>query len=470
MCVVLAPLSLVSGVVLDDNQCVRVLFIEVDTESSWAVAAIGPAFIGAYLRENGHEAMFFRASVDHSIDDVMAAITAKAPDMLGFSLTTRQWQRARRLVHEIRQRVDIPVIAGGLHPTFAPQVVLANPGFDYVCTGEGEQPMLDLLNALEAGRDPRTPLSRPIQNIWTKGGGQTSLRQPFDPIDELPFMARDMLDEVRGVVHMATQRGCPFPCTYCAARMYNQLYEGTGEYGRRRSHDNVLAELFHLRDQGKLAYVIFLDDTFTIHHPWVREFCRVYGEALRTPFSLHARVETVNERMLHMLAEAGCKQITYGVESGSERIRRNVMKRPVRNQRFKDVFRWTREAGIMVTANYMMGVPGETRADLQATVDLAEELDVLDFGYFVFYPYPGTQLFQECRESGYLPEDYLERPANHRESILTLPGLTQDDIGEFYDKFTELRRRLYAERLDQNLTDDESAGAVDHVYDLARTG
>ena len=388
------------------------------------------------------------------------------PGLIGLSLTTRQWQRGRALVAAIRAVVDIPVIAGGLHPTFAPQVVLANPGFDYVCLGEGEAAMLELVEALDAG-DTR----RPIANIWAKGGERPPLRQPFDPIDDLPFMARDLLDEVPGVVHMATQRGCPFPCTYCAARMYNQLYKSTAEYGRRRSHDNVLGELFALRDAGALAYVIFLDDTFTIHHPWVREFCRVYGQALRTPFCLHARVETVNERMLHMLAAAGCQQITYGVESGSERIRRTVMRRPVKNQRFRDVFRWTREAGIQVTANYMLGVPGETREDLQMTLDLAEELQVLDFGYFVFYPYPGTQLFHECRQKGYLPDDYLTRPANHRESILSLPGLTQDDIGEFYDRFTELRNRLYANRPGV-LADasGESVGAADHVYDLARTG
>ena len=66
---------------------------------------------------------------------------------------------------------------------------------------------------------------------------------------------------------MTTQRGCPFPCTYCAARMYNELYEGVGDYGRRRSHESVLAELHALRDAGRLGYVIFLDDTFTIQHP-----------------------------------------------------------------------------------------------------------------------------------------------------------------------------------------------------------
>jgi radical SAM superfamily enzyme YgiQ (UPF0313 family) len=145
------------------------------------------------------------------------------------------------------------------------------------------------------------------------------------------------------------------------------------------------------------------------------------------------------------------------------------MRRPVTNQRFRDVFRWTREAGIAVTANFMLGLPGETRDDLQMTVDLAEELAVLDFGYFVFYPYPGTALFHLCKERGYLPPDYLERPANHRASILRLPDLTDDDIGEYFDRFTALRERLYRDRLGV-APPELVADATDHVGLLAETG
>jgi radical SAM superfamily enzyme YgiQ (UPF0313 family) len=433
----------------------KVLFIEVDTERAWAVASMGPAFIAAYLRAHGHQAVFLRATSDMTDAEVVNRVVAEGPELIGISLTTRQWLRGRQLVAAIRARMETPVIAGGLHATFSPEAVLASPGFDYVCLGEGEQATLDLAEALALGRQPDG-----IANIWRRGGTRPELRPPFEPIDRLPFLARDFLDEPRGIVHMATQRGCPFPCTYCAARMYNELYGGTVEYGRRRSHGNVLEELFGMRNEGKLAYVIFLDDTFTIQPSWVREFCRVYGPQVGAPFCLHARVETVDERMLHLLAEAGCKQITYGVESGSERVRREIMRRPVTNQRIKDVFRWTREAGIMVIANFMLGLPGETREDLQQTLDLAEELAVLDFGYFVFYPYPGTPLFRVCREKGYLPEDYLERPANHKESILTLPELTNDDIGEYYDRFTDLRRRLYEGR----------SQTVEHVLESALLG
>ena len=435
----------------------RILFLEVDTERAWAVASVGPAFIGAYLREHGHEVELLRAGVDLPESEIVARVRAARPDVLGVSLTTRQWLRGRDAVAAIRADVDVPVVAGGLHPTFSPEEVLAAPGFDYVCLGEGEEAMLELVEALAGGEDTGA-----IANLWARGGARPALRPPFEPIDALPFAARDLLDEPLGTVHMATQRGCPFPCTYCAARIYKELYEDVGTYGRRRSHENVLAELEGLREQGRLGYVIFLDDTFTIKHRWVREFLALYGERVAAPFSLHARVETVNERLLHELAAAGCRQITYGVESGSERIRREVMRRPVTNDRFREVFRWTREAGILLTANFMLGLPGETRDDLQQTLDLAEELDVLDFGYFVFYPYPGTHLFRVCVDGGYLPEDYLHRPANHRESILDLPTLTKADIAEYYDRFTHLRERLYARR--------DGAPATVHVGELAASG
>ncbi len=165
------------------------------------------------------------------------------------------------------------------------------------------------------------------------------------------------------------------------------------------------------------------------------------------PFSLHARVETVNQPMLGELAEAGCYHITYGVESGSERVRLEIMKRNASNQRFRDVFRWTREAGIMVTANYIIGIPGETRSDIEETLALHDELEPLDFGYFVFYPYPGTALFHLCKKEGYLPENYFELPANHRHTILALPDLTPGDIEHYYQRFTEVRKRDQLARL-----------------------
>ncbi len=421
----------------------KVLFLEIDTEQAWGYASIGPAFIAAFLREHGHEVTLHRVPFDAPLPPVVEAVRAQSPGIVGVSLTTRQWLRARDVVAAVRAAIDVPVIAGGLHPTFAAEQVLATPGFDYVCLGEGEEPMLDLVRALEKnGRFPALG----IPNIWARGRLRPALRAPIEPIDRLPFLARDMLGEKYGVVQMTTQRGCPFPCTYCAARMYDELYEGTGDYGRRRSHDNVVAELLQIRRTAELNYVIFLDDTFTLHHPWVRRYCEIHRDKVGVPFSIHARAETVSPDLIAALARAGCRHIVYGVESGSERVRREILERPVKNERFVEVFRWTREAGILATANYMLGIPGETRADVEETLALHDRLEPDDFGFFVFYPYPGTRLFKLCEERGYLPADYWDLPAVHRASILALPDLRREDIAELYDRFTALRVRDHRRR------------------------
>jgi radical SAM superfamily enzyme YgiQ (UPF0313 family) len=113
----------------------------------------------------------------------------------------------------------------------------------------------------------------------------------------------------------------------------------------------------------------------------------------------------------------------------------------VSNEHLVDVFGWTQEAGMLATANYMLGIPGETKADVERTLKLHDELQPDDFGYFVFYPYPGTELYRVCKQKGYLPINYYDLPANNRKTILNLPDLTHEDIDEYYNKFTELRIR-----------------------------
>jgi len=431
----------------------KVLFLEIDTEREWAVASIGPAYLAAYLRQQGHAVEMLRVGRDDSIDAIADQVRQREPRLLALSLTTRQWLPARAAVGALRRQIDIPVVAGGLHPTFAPEDVLASPGFDFVCLGEGELALADLVAALEDGQSHPTE----ILNVGTRDNPRPQVRPAFEPIDDLPFMARDLLDERYGVVHMTTQRGCPFPCTYCGANRYHDLYGRASAYGRRRSHENVIAELEHVRRTGQLNYVIFLDDTFTIYPSWVADFCRIYAQRLRVPFSIHARADTVDRAMVDQLAAAGCRHIVYGVESGSPRVRHEIMKRGMTNGQMVETFAYTRAAGILVTANYMLGLPGETPADLEQTLALHERLQPDDFGYFVFYPYPGTQLFHVCRDRGYLPEDYLQRPANHRESILKLPDLTNEQIAAAYDRFTAIRER---ERQVKSAAADQAAAAA----------
>lgn len=442
----------------------RILFVELEMDRDWSVASIGPAYLAAYVRPMGFQVDIIHLQVDVSCADGIQQILDYNPDVLAMSLTTRQWLRAKEILNTLRQTHHFTTILGGLHPTFSAESVLEEPGVDYVCLGEGELAFADFLSAL---RD-----NQPIQgilNIQGKGDPRPKMHAPFDPIDSMPFMARDLLNENNGVYHMTTQRGCPFPCSYCAARMYNEMY-GNKEYGRRRSIPNVMQEIRLLQAKGDLSYIIFLDDTFTLNHPWVKEFCAVYGKEIAVPFSLHARAETVNEELLQMLAKAGCIHITFGVESGSERLRREIMKRRVSNQRLKDVFKWSQDAGIMTTANYIIGTPTETREEIEETLALHAELNPHDFGYFVFYPYPGTPMYHYCQQRGLLPDDMFDRPANHRTSILKHDTLTPEDIEEFYERFTRVREQNYFDRYGIYLTEEGKASVTQQMNDSADNG
>jgi radical SAM superfamily enzyme YgiQ (UPF0313 family) len=426
----------------------KVLFLEIDTEKSWALASVGPAVMAATLRQAGHEAGLLRIPPEQSTQQIVNRVGQAGPDLIGLSLTTHQWPRAARVVGALRREMGTPVVAGGLHPTFVPEAVLAAEGFDYVCLGEGEEAICELATALERGDDVS---ANSIANIWARGAERPALLPPVD-LDRLPSMARDLLDEQHGVFHMLTGRGCPFPCTYCSAGSLGALYQGQ-EHSRRRSVEGVIQELEAIHQQTPINYVIFLDDTFTLSPQWLEAFCGAYGRRVAAGFSIHARIETVTRAVLAQLAEAGCRHVVYGVESGSPRVRREIMRRTGDNQKIVDAFAWAREQGMMVTANYMIGLPGETGEEIEQTLALNDELAPDDFSCFVFHPYPGTQLFELCQERGYLPDDWLARPADNRRSILTLPGLGQDDIEAYYTRFTEAREQAYLRRYGRAFTE-----------------
>ncbi len=420
----------------------KILFLEIDTEAKWSLASTGPGYIASYIRQYGHDAAMIRIHPEEDIDLIISRVKAEEPGIIGFSISTQQWPRALHIAGELKHKLNIPLIAGGLHPTFASDQVLNTEKFDYVCIGEGEEAVCELLSCLENNEIVNAVK---IRNIRVKKACFPELRPPIKNIDSIPFVARDLLDETHGVFNVNSQRGCPFSCTYCAAGAIKKLYDPL-VYVRRRSVANVLEELLSIKRKTSLNYVIFLDDTFTLNKSWVNEFCRIYGRDLGAGFSIHARAETVSREMIDMLAQAGCKHIVYGVESGSMRIRKKVMNRPVDNSLYHNAFKWTKHAGMLATANYMMGLPGETPEDIEETLALNALLDPDDFGFFVFYPYLGTELFQICDEKGYLPEKHQDLHACDGSSILRLPDLTSEDIRYYYDRFSKIREQLYKTR------------------------
>ena len=174
--------------------------------------------------------------------------------------------------------------------------------------------------------------------------------------------------------------------------------------------------------------------------------------------------------MLAQLAKAGCKHITYGVESGSERLRYEIMHRKVTNQRLIEAFQWTKELGMLATANYIIGTPTETREDIEMTIELHNQIDPDDFGYFIFYPYPGTPMYKYCLDHGLLPENHLSLEANHRSSILLHDVLTPADIEEYYQRFTTIRTQSYLRKYGNLCTTEGKKEVETHHNESAQSG
>lgn len=415
------------------------LFLEIETGSQWAAASLGAAAVGAYVRERGHEAALLRVPADQPAEEAARSALALSPDLVGLSLACRQWPRARAVAAALRKISGTPVMAGGLLPTFSPEVALAAPGFDFACVGQGEEPAAALLAAL--GQGERS--GRGIPGLATRAEPHPGLSPVLDP-ETLPFWARDLCGEANGVVHMGTRRGCPFSCAYCAAGALTALH-GPG-FGRRRSPGRVLAELRSVARAQDLNYVLFVDDTFTLDREWLAAFLPAYGAEFGLGFSVHARPDTVDAALVQDLARAGCRHVVLGVESASPRVRQEIMRRPMTDAVIRDAARAVRRAGLVLTLNAMYGLPGETPAEAGATLELVEALAPDDFGHFAFHPYPGTALHAVCQERGLLPPDFFDRPADNVAPALDLPEFPAAAVRQVHADFAALRQRLAAQR------------------------
>ncbi len=413
----------------------KILFIELEVEAEWGLAAAGPAYIASSVRQAGHQAELITLRWQQQPRAILPQLLAAEADLIGFSLTTTQWPRAQEVAREIRHHLATPIIAGGLHATFSSESILESGLFDYCCIGEGELAVTELLHRLASGSaDPAAG----VAGIRSPGEPLPRAAAVVEDLDLLPFPDRDFLQEPHGVVYLSTQRGCPYPCSYCAAAALQQLSTEIGGRVRRRSVSNVLTELRQIRAQRGLSYVVFLDDTFTLDRAWIATFCRDYRAHIGVGFSANARAENSSEALLDQLQQAGCRHLAFGVESGSERVRREILRRPVTNQRLLQAVRSTQARGMLATVSYMIGVPGERPEEIEETMAFHQQLKPDDFSLFIYYPYPGTALYALCRERGYLQEGDPAPVVPAGRSVLRLPGLSAQQLQAYYEKFQAL--------------------------------
>lgn len=434
----------------------KVLFIYSDISGTEHYGAkkfySGIGSLSAVLKAAGHSTELVYLQGELARDAFVAQVQAKAPDLVAFSSTTHQFPYIERYAGYLREAMPgLLRVCGGTHPTLVPQQVAASPVFDVICVGEGEYPLRDLAQRLEGGQDYAD-----VPNLWVRRGEEI-IRNPLRPLiadlDELPYVDRELFDYEsllaanNGWVDIMSGRGCPYECSYCCNPGLKACYAGLGKYVRFRSVGHVMGELRALRARYAAKTVNFQDDTFTLDRRWTLDFCQAYAAEQDLPFWINTRAERIlDETVVRALAEAGCAGVRIGVENGDESLRAGVLKRRMSNDDLVRAFALLHAHGLKAYSCNMIGIPGETPATIQATIDLNRRLEPDEFQFSVFYPYPMTELHDTCVAQSLIKPGHTVSSYYAKESILDLPTLSAKELARGYERFVALRSELALKR------------------------
>lgn len=332
------------------------------------------------------------------------------PDIVGITCYTPEYFEVLELAKEVKKiNKEIKIIVGGVHPTFYPEhFCFQGSPFDVAAIGEGEQTMLELVKALRQQASLRKIDGIAFFDKKKKKLVVTKKRDLEQDLDSLSFPAYDKINmdyyttanpyAIRGVflrsIYVLYSRGCPSQCTFCVAKKLRTC-NGVGNYVRLRHPQKVFQEIAHLKEKYKIDSFYFIDDLFTLNKQKVREFCRLLIKSdLNLLWGCSSKVTTVDYQTLKMMRKAGCIQMDFGVERGSDEALRFV-KKGITLKIIKKVFKDCHRLGIRTFANMLINIPEETEKDLKDIVNLLEEIKPTIVSLNTFTPYPGTEIFDD---------------------------------------------------------------------------
>lgn len=401
------------------------------------------------LREGGHKVTYLDYSFCESLDELDDQV--KNSDMIGVAISAAaKLSRAEIVTTHLRSvNPEAVFLGGGAYPSIFPEHTLNAISFDYVLVGEAEESIVELASAIDAGKDTSSISNLAFRN---KDGDIVinPRRQVPADIDALPFPARDVVDYdayLQNGMHefgVITSRGCPYNCMYCKPST-DRIFGGGIRF---RSAENVveeLAELARLRNTDNLP-VFFKDDTITLHPTeWFEAFRDgLKRRNLKLKWHCATRVDTVSRRKLKVMAESGCHCISYGVESGSQRIL-DFYRKGTTPEQAVSAFEWSHEFGIEATAMLMIGCPVEAEKDLEATYSLLRKLKPDDIVVYFSTAIPGREIHDWAKREGYLTDDTdaeLLDPARNRAfevMNMRLPFMDVDDVIHWKHKIERYR-------------------------------
>lgn len=346
-----------------------------------------------------------------SPEEFQARIADGGFDLVGISVLMDGMSGAGHLAVSLakRARPGCKTVMGGVYPTMSPAHAMANPELDFVCIGEGEESFPRLIRHLFLGGD------MPDKGFAYRNGNEVAIqaRAPFvEDLDALPAPAYDLVDygsyttayarkTVDGpvalpYVDIVTARGCPQNCSFC------QAIHISGRKIRVKSAEKVLEELEYFKERYGIRSFIFMDDnTFTVRQRIDAILQGLIERRYDLPWKSAATpVFRLDEKLLTLMAGSGCRYICVAIESGTPRVLKEVIGKPVDLVHAKKMIALARSLGIFVAANFIIGFPGETWEEIRQTVRVAEELEVDYMKLFSAIPLPHTRLWDICERDG----------------------------------------------------------------------
>ena len=379
-------------------------------EAQQPYAPLGALYAAACVRDSGYRVALFDAMLAASEAEWSTALDRHAPrfaviyednfNYLSKMCLLRMRQAALTMIDAARAR-GITTIVAGADATDHPSTYL-DRGADFVVAGEGEVTLVELLDTLTG---KRTEPLETVHGLWLRdaGGGavRTRAREIIRGLDQLPFPAWDLVDvdRYRAIwrarhgyfsMNLVTTRGCPYHCNWCAKPIYGQRYTA-------RSPEHVVAEMAWLKAAYQPDHLSIADDIFGLKPGWIEHFAaRLQERDAAIPFKCLLRADQVTDAVARALSAAGCRTAWLGAESGSQRIL-DAMEKGTRVDQIAEATRLLHAAGVEVGFFLQFGYPGETRDDIDRTLDMVRTCAPDDIGVSVSYPLPGTTFYQRVQ-------------------------------------------------------------------------
>lgn len=399
----------------------RALIVNPTIDRDLELYHLGTAAIASFTNAVGRhraEVVDFCFHWDRWEDVLKEKLDRVKPDVLGISTVTPRMPSALKVARAAkRHRPSLKVVLGGHHASLDTKGTAGTHPVDVAVIGEGEQTFHAVLDAWEDGT--------PLHDIPGIGffAGDDYIETPLAPLprgaqlDAMPPLDWNLWDQAprmifhSGFVPIIGVRGCPYKCSFCSSPIMAERMKDAGPFVRKRNATMVAEEAAWQLDQHHrhgLRYLNFYDQNFLLHETWLREFTRAYRERglnEKLPFSAYSRVDHITEEKLELARQAGCVQLRLGIEAGDPYVRNSLLNKELDQGELVDKLELIRKSGIKTLGYFLIGTPGESPAQADASWRMAKDSGLDRAAFFFFTPLFNLEIM---KDSG-LDVDWLNR-------------------------------------------------------------